>query len=105
VKTHPIERQYQAWIDLVLETRDAGRSLLGMVPGLADSVHTVHAYPTTTLCTFNYSGRPTLAGLRGFNAWEAMNALGGFHQAQPEILEWMYGSVAQGVTLFGEDQK
>jgi hypothetical protein len=105
VKTHPVERQYQAWIDLVLDARASGRDLLLATPDLADHVHTVHAYPVTTLCTFNYAGRPTLAGLRGFPAWEALTSLGGWHQARPEILEWMYGDVARGVTLHGEDAR
>lgn len=105
VKTHPVERQYQGWIDLVVTDRAAARDLLGAVPGLASCVHTVHAFPVTTLCTFNYGGRPTLAGLRGFPAWDALTSLGGFHQARPEILEWMYGDVARGVTLYGEDAR
>jgi hypothetical protein len=103
VKTHPIERQYQAWVDLVVTTPAAARDLLAVAPDLAAHVHTIHAYPVTTLCTFNYAGKPTLAGLRGFPAWDAMNGLRGFHQAQPQILEWMYGDVAKGVTLHGED--
>jgi len=103
VKTHPIERQYQAWIDLVVTSPEAARDLLSVAPNLADHVHTIHAYPVTTLCTFNYAGKPTFAGLRGFPAWDAMTTLGGFHQAQPPILEWMYGDVAKGVTLHGED--
>lgn len=102
VKTHPVERQYQAWLDLVLAEEKAARSLLRAVAGLGDHVHTVHTYPVTTLYTFNYAGRPTLAGLRGYPAWEALTGLGGFHQAQPAILEWMYGDVARGVTLHGE---
>ncbi len=103
VKTHPIERQYQAWIDLVVTSPQAARDLLSVAPDLADHVHTIHAYPVTTLCTFNYAGKPTFVGLRGFAAWDAMTTLGGFHQAQPPILEWMYGDVAKGVTLYGED--
>ena len=103
VKTHPVERQYQAWIDLVLRDRAAARDLLATAAGLADEVHTVHAYPVTMLCTFNYGGAPTLAGLRGYPAWEALTSLGAFHQARPSILEWMYGDVARGVTLHGED--
>lgn len=103
VKTHPVERQYQAWIDLVVTTSEAARDLLATQPDLADHVATIHAYPVTTLCTFNYGGKPTLAGLRGFPAWEALTTLGGFHQARPEILQWMYGDIAQGVTLHGED--
>ena len=103
VKTHPIERQYQAWIDLVLADPARAADLLAAHPGLAEHIHTVHAYPVTTLCTFNYAGTPTLAGLRGFPAWDALTALGGFHQADPKILTWMYGAVAEGVTLHGED--
>ncbi|CAH0495275.1 hypothetical protein [Novosphingobium sp. CECT 9465] len=99
VKTHPVERQYQAWIDLVVTDPANAAHLLGTAPGLADHVHTIHAYPVTTLCTFNYDGRPTLAGLRGFPAWDALTSLGGYHQAAPEILEWMYGDVAKDVTL------
>lgn len=103
VKTHPVERQYQAWIDLVVTTPAAARDLLSAAPDLAAHVHTLHAYPVTTLCTFNYGGKLTLAGLRGFPAWDAMTRLRGFHQARPEILEWMYGAVAKGITLHGED--
>lgn len=105
VKTHPVERQYQAWLDLVIDTDDAARDLLAVSPDLADHVKTIHAYPVTTLCTFNYGGKPTLAGLRGFPAWDALTTLGGFHQAQPPILEWMYGDVAKGVTLHGENNR
>jgi hypothetical protein len=99
IKTHPVERQYQAWIDLVVTDVAAASPLLDAAPNLADHVHTIHAYPVTTLCTFNYDGRPTLAGLRGFPAWDALTTLGGYHQAAPEILEWMYGDVATGVKL------
>lgn len=103
IKTHPVELQYQGWIDLVLADPAAAAPLLDLVPGLSEQVQAVHAYPVTTLCTFNYAGKPTLAGLRGFPAWDAMTALGAFHQARPEILEWMYGDVADGVVLHGED--
>lgn len=99
IKTHPLERQYQAWIDLTVTDDLAARGLLAAIPDLADHVVAVHAYPVTTLCTFNYAGRPTLAGLRGFPAYEAMTALGGLHQAEPALLDWMYGDVARGVTL------
>ena len=102
IKTHPVELQYQAWIDLVAQTRGAARELLAAIPRLADHVATIHAYPVTTLCTFNYAGHPTLVGLRGYPAWDAMRGLGGYHQAQPDILEWMYGDVAKGAVLPAE---
>jgi hypothetical protein len=103
VKTHPLDLQYQAWIELVVASPGDAWHLLAGQPDLADFVGTLHAYPVTTLCTFNYAGHPTLAGLRGYPAYEALTALGGFHQARPEILEWMYGAVANGVMLYGED--
>lgn len=103
VKTYPVEFQYQAWIDLVIRTPESARELLSVQPDLADHVSSIHTYPVTTLCTFNYGGRPTLAGLRGYPAWEAITALAGFHQATPELLHWMYGEFAQDVLLHGED--
>lgn len=99
IKTHPIERQYQAWIDLVVESDTAAAPLLSATPDAAQHIREAHAYPVTTLCTFNYNGKPTLAGLRGFPAYDALTTLGGYHQAQPALLGWMYGSFADGVTL------
>jgi hypothetical protein len=99
IKTHPVERQYQAWIDLTVSTEAIAKPLLSAVPDLSDHVSEIHAYPVTTLCTFNYAGKPTLAGLRGWPAYDALTTLGGYNQAEPELLEWMYGAVAKGVTV------
>jgi len=99
IKTHPVERQYQAWIDLVVTDDAAAAPLLGLLPDAADHIREAHAYPVTTLCTFNYGGKPTLAGLRGYPAYDALTTLGGYHQAKPALLEWMYGDVARGVAL------
>jgi hypothetical protein len=99
IKTHPVEHQYQAWIDLVVEDPGSARPLLGAVPDLAHHVREIHAYPVTTLCTFNYAGRLTLPALRGWPAYDALTTLGARHQAEPALLHWMYGAVAEGVTL------
>jgi hypothetical protein len=99
IKTHPPERQYQAWIDLVVDSEAAAAPLLGLDVEAAALIGTAHAYPVTTLCTFNYAGRPTFSGLRGFPAYDALKSLGGFHQAEAGLLQWMYGPVAEGVTL------
>lgn len=95
IKTHPPERQYQAWIDLTLA--DEGVAL--PTEGLAREVRAVHAYPVAANYTSNYAGRPTFVGLRGFPAWDALTAIGGYNQAQPPLMRWMYGEVAEGVTL------
>jgi hypothetical protein len=97
IKTHPPERQYQAWIDTVLADDDAAAAL--PMEGLAAHVHTLHAYPIAANYTSNYAGKPTFVGLRGFPAWDALTTIGGYNQAQPAILAWMYGPVADGVTL------
>jgi len=98
VKTHAVEQQYQAWIDLIV---DETRHLLPLLGGddaqqLAPHVHTLHAYPVQVVYTSVYAGRPTLVGLRGYPAWDAIEGLGADHQRQATLLEWMYGEVARG---------
>ena len=46
--------------------------------------------------TSNYNGKPTLVGLRGYPAYEALTALHADNQRQTSLLEWMYGAVAAG---------
>lgn len=94
IKTHPPERQYQAWIDLVVSEEAVTRSLLGQDD--AALFHAVHAYPAPAVYTFNYRGAPTLSGLRGYPAVEAIRNLGADHQRDPALLTWMYGDVARG---------
>lgn len=97
IKTHPPERQYQAWIDIAVADETIARTL--DTTGIAEHVHTLHAYPIAANYTSNYRGKPTFVGLRGFPAWDALTTIGGYNQAQPAILRWMYGPVADGVTL------
>lgn len=97
IKTHPPERQYQAWIDLALA--DGGVTARLPLDGVAEHVRAIHAYPIAANYTSNYAGKPTFVGLRGFPAWDALTTINGYNQAKPEILGWMYGAVAAGVTL------
>ena len=101
VKTHPVEQQYQAWIDLVLDSTEVAKSLFGEEAGVDHGAHisTVHAYPAPAVYTFNYSGRPTLIGLRGYAALAAIRSLGAEHQKSPNLLQWMYGPFADGGPL------
>ncbi len=94
VKTHPFEMQYQAWIDLTIVDEDVAKGLL--TSDLAEHVHTVHAYPAPAVYTFNFAGRPTLSGLRGYMAVQAIKSLGADHQRDVGLLEWMYGAPAHG---------
>lgn len=98
IKTHPPERQYQAWIDLTV-TDEAALARLVAEADLGREVAALHAYPVRAVYTSNRDGRPTFVGLRGYPAYAALTALGGWNQAHPSILRWMYGDVADGVEL------
>jgi hypothetical protein len=94
VKTHPPEQQYQAWIDLTVTREDVCRT---MIPtGLSQHVAEIHAFPARVVHTFNYGGRPTLAGLRGYSAVEAIGFLDAKQHRDPALIEWMFGPVAAG---------
>src|SRR5713101_8657920 len=101
VKTHPVEQQYQAWIDLVLEHDGVARSLLSSGDGVdyQASISTIHAYPVPAIYTFVYEGLPTLVALRGYAAYEAINALNAEQAMDPRLLEWMYGPVVHGAKV------
>ena len=105
IKTHPKELQYQAWIDLVLQDATVAKGMLRAED--AAWFATVHAYPVAALYTSVYAGRPTLVGLRGYPAYEAIKAFDAVGQREPALLEWMYGPVAQGepVTAQTQEQK
>jgi hypothetical protein len=94
VKTHPLEQQYQAWIDLVLDDDATAREL--STSGLAEQVTTLHAYPVPAVYTFVHDGAPTLIGLRGYAAHLAIEGLGATQAVDPALLEWMYGPVVHG---------
>ena len=91
VKTHPEAQQHQAWVDLVLDDEAAAGALL---PHGAAHCQAIHAYRAPAVYTFNRAGRPTLAGLRGYAAKVAIDALGAANQTDPALLRWMYGPVA-----------
>jgi hypothetical protein len=94
IKTHPVERQYQALIDLGLRPGASARALTALPEALAAAplLSAVHAYPVKVVYTSVYGGRPTLVGLRGYPAFEAMNALGAVNQRDVPLLRWMYGA-------------
>ena len=98
IRTHPAEQQYQATVEIVLSERGVGRELLGSRAGVdwAGAIGAIHAYPIAACYTSVYAGRPTLAGLRGYAAHQAIRALGADNQTEPGLLEWMYGAVARG---------
>ena len=92
IKTHPQEQQYQAWIDLVVQDTSVTKHLAESGADLlATHVSTLHAYPVAACYTSNFAGRPTLVGLRGYPALDAIRALGAANQTDPALVRWMYG--------------
>ena len=61
----------------------------------AGAIRTIHAYPVAACYTSVYAGQPTLTGLRGYAARQAIRALGADNQTEPGLLKWMYGAVAR----------
>lgn len=101
IKTHPLEMQYQAWIDLTVSDPAVLESLIGAgnSSAFSSNVAVVHAYPTNVVFTFVHNGAPTLIGLRGYAAYEAIKGLNATHHKQAPLLKWMYGDiVAEGQT-------
>jgi hypothetical protein len=96
IKTHPLEQQYQALIDLVLEQDFDPHGLISSIQAddLSAQIAAIHAYPVVSLYTFVRGGRPTLIGLRGYPAYQAIQEFSALGQKQPALLEWMYGPVA-----------
>ena len=98
IKAHPPERQYQAWIDISVESEDDLAQLVDDTD-FHEHVSVLHTYPVRAIYTSNQAGKPTFVGLRGYPAYKALTAIGGYNQAHSSILRWMYGDIAQGVEL------
>lgn len=86
----PPEEHYQAFLDLVLDDDAVARRLV-WPDGAAGVLDAVHVQPVPVVHTFVWAGSPTVVGLRGYPAWELITRLGAENQADPELLEWMYG--------------
>lgn len=101
VKTHPVELQYQALVEVVLESADVAAALPadGRGERLAAVVAELHAYPVSAVYSFVWDGVPTIAGLRGYPALQAIEALGADHATDDGLLTWMYGPVVHGAQV------
>ncbi|MGA9867527.1 MAG: hypothetical protein WBQ75_13945 [Acetobacteraceae bacterium] len=97
IKTHPPEQQYQAWIDISLADNAVAATLMPPGDGIdpAAAIAEIHAYPAEVVHTFNQAGHPTLTGLRGYAAYEAIGFFDAAQHRQESLLRWMYGDVAR----------
>ncbi|MFT7287949.1 MAG: hypothetical protein ACI87W_002064 [Halieaceae bacterium] len=83
-----------------MDTVARSHTLLDANDGIDYAAHisTIHSYPVRAVYTSNYNGKPTLVGLRGYPAYEALMALNADNQRQTSLLEWMYGDIAENGT-------
>jgi hypothetical protein len=88
---------HQAWIDLVIDNEHVTTELLSpeQAKQLRPYVLALHAYPVVERYTYVYAGRPTLVGLRGYAAYQAIQEFHATNQEDPRLLQWMYGAVVQ----------
>lgn len=96
IKTHPKEMQYQALIELVMSDRSNAKALLLPSDNIDfAAIGEIHAYPVFATYTSVYAGLPTLVGLRGYPAFDAIRSLASRNQQEISLLKWMYGDIAK----------
>ncbi|MBC7004547.1 hypothetical protein BIZ37_18455 [Photobacterium sp. BZF1] len=86
-------KQYQAWIEVELSKDFLISSLFQQSVDLKKYISAIHAYPVEAVYTFVYDGKPTLVGLRGYHAAEAIQAAGAENQKSEDLLEELYGKI------------
>jgi hypothetical protein len=88
---------HQAWIELVIDNDHVAKQLVSKEDSqnLRRYVSALHAYPIAERYTYVYAGRPTVVGLRGYAAYQAIQEFHAVNQEDPRLLQWMYGSVVQ----------
>lgn len=94
----PQAKHYQAWIELMLRDEASVEQLFGnsKTREYARYIKTIHTFPIVARYTLVDEGKPTIAGLRGFPALQAIGQAGAENQKAPDLLETLYGKVVRG---------
>lgn len=87
-------KNYQAWIELMLQDEAVAKQLFDNRS--AQYIKAIHTFPIVALYTMVYDGKPTVVGLRGYPAVQAIEQAGAEIQKSPELLAAIYGDVVQG---------
>lgn len=83
-------KQYNAWIEIELSAETSLSSLFDTTKSYRDIIQSIHVYPIREIYTFVFDGKPTLVGLRGYQAATAIEALNAEFQKSKKILKSMY---------------
>jgi len=62
-------------------------------------ISAVHAYPIREIYTIAFGGKPTLVGLRGYEAVQTIEAANADFQKSKEVLNFTYGPLINGGSL------
>ncbi len=93
------DKQYHAWIELWL-TADADLySFFHNSDAFKQHISAVHAYPIREIYTIVFGGRPTLVGLRGYQAAQTIEEAGAAFQKSKAVLKFTYGPTVHGGRL------
>lgn len=93
-----VDESWQGWLELVFPDRARAAAALRSAPVtevLADApdwLAAVHAYPVAEVWTPVYRNRPTHIGLRGYPAYQTIQAVGADNQKTLPVLQLLFGA-------------
>ncbi len=84
------KQQYNAWIEIELSPGTGLSGLFDATKSYNNQIHSIHAYPIREIYTFVFDGKPTLVGLRGYQAASTIESLNAAFQKSKKILKSLY---------------
>lgn len=94
------DKRYDATIDVAVSVATDAAAFFASSNISADKVTAVHAYPVREIYTLVYDGKPTLVGLRGYAAMQAIEEANAEFQKSSQVLKFTYGPVVDGARLW-----
>jgi len=93
------DKQYQAWIELGLTKGTSLNDMFSNILDLNKYISAIHAYPIREVYTIVFGGKPTLVGLRGYQAAKTIEEAGADFQKTKDVLKFTYGNAINGGRL------
>jgi hypothetical protein len=93
-----VDESWQGWLELVFPDRARAAAALRsaavseVLTEAPDRLAAVHVYPVAQVWTPVYRNRPTHIGLRGYPAYETIQAVGAANQKTLPVLQLLFGA-------------
>ncbi|MEM9546381.1 MAG: hypothetical protein AAGA77_10420 [Bacteroidota bacterium] len=84
------DKQYNAWIEVELSNEVPVSSLFDSDKSYKNKITGLHVYPIKEIYTFVFKGKPTLVGLRGYQAATLIDTMNSDFQKSRKILKSLY---------------